>query len=207
MSRVYGHLLHDLHITPISVECVVCRDTFESIACLNGPCGHFICRQCIVSMAEVANKNEEILPLQCCQQHLPMNTFLSFLQGPLRATFSSKCAEAATPPNLRIYCPNKTCSIFIGRSTTSTPCVISCPECSTDVCSRCRNHAHPRESCDDYECRGVRSLAKANKWQTCPTCEMIVERSSGCAHMRCRCQNEFCYTCGAKWGHCRCGNF
>ncbi|KAF8547940.1 hypothetical protein OG21DRAFT_1423979, partial [Imleria badia] len=188
-----------------SVECVVCRDTVESIGCLNGPCGHFICRQCIISMAEVANRSEDIFPLQCCQQQLPMDAFLSFLQGPLRATFSTKSAEAATPPNLRIYCPNKTCLIFIGRSTTSTLSVISCPECSTDVCSRCKNRAHPRESCDDYEDREVRSLAKANHWQTCPTCKMIVERSSGCAHMWCRCRREFCYSCGAKWGTCRCG--
>lgn len=155
-------------------------------------------------MAEVASRNEELFPLQCCQQQLPMDTFLSFLPGPLRTTFSSKCAEAATPPNFRVYCPNKTCSHFIGRSPASTPYVMSCPGCSMEVCSGCKNRAHPGESCDDSLSREVRSLAKQNGWKTCPGCKMIVERSYGCTHMSCRCRQEFCYNCGAKWRQCAC---
>ncbi|KAN0076770.1 hypothetical protein V8E55_010625 [Tylopilus felleus] len=187
-----------------SVECVVCCDSFESIACVNGPCGHFICRQCVITMAEVATKNEDMLPLQCCQQQLPVDTFLSFLHGPQLVKFSSRLAEAATPPKLRVYCPNKECLIFIGRSPASTPCVMACPGCSTEVCSGCKNCAHPKESCDDFEGRDVRALAKKNGWMTCPKCKMIVERSGGCNHMRCRCNKEFCYCCGGKWGQCVC---
>lgn len=203
MNRVYD--THRTTYQTASVECVVCRDAFESTACINGLCGHFICRQCVIMMAEVANDNEGLFPLKCCQQQLPVDTFLSFLPGPLRTRFSFKCAEAATPPNFRIYCPNKTCLNFIGRSHASTPYVVSCPECSTDVCSGCKNRAHPRESCDDNLGREVRSLAKEKGWKTCPKCKTIVERSSGCSHMQCRCRQEFCYTCGGKWGYCPCG--
>lgn len=156
-------------------------------------------------MAEVANNDEGLFPLRCCQQKLPMDIFLSFLPGPLRTTFSFKCAEAATPPTFRVYCPNKTCSNFIGRSPASTPCVVSCPECSTDVCSGCKSHAHPGESCDDNESRDVRALAIQKGWKTCPNCKIIVARISGCARMVCRCHQDFCYTCGKEWNQCKCG--
>ncbi|KAF8125987.1 hypothetical protein EV363DRAFT_1225087 [Boletus edulis] len=188
-------------------ECVVCRDGYENVASLNAPCGHFICRQCVIGMAEVANKNEDLFPLQCCQQQLPVDTFLSFLSGPLLVSFSAKCAEAATPPNLRVYCANKTCAKFIGRSLTATPCVMSCPDCRTKVCSGCKSRAHPRQSCDEREYSEVQALAKANGWKTCPKCKMIVERSAGCAHMTCRCRQGFCYKCGAKWGRCICSGY
>ncbi|KAI9574145.1 hypothetical protein HD554DRAFT_2702 [Boletus coccyginus] len=189
---------------PLSVECVICRDTFESMACLEGLCGHFICRQCTITMAEVANQSEELFPLRCCQEQLPVDTFLSFLHGPLLTAFSSKCAEAATPLNFRVYCPNETCSHFIGRSPASTPSVMLCPECSTEACSRCKSRAHPREHCDDILSREVRSLATKKGWKTCPSCEMIVERTYGCDYMFCRCRQVFCYKCGGKWGHCAC---
>ena len=174
------------------------------MACLNGPCGHFICRLCVIAMAEVANNNEELFPLQCCQQQLPMDIFLSFLPSPLRTTFSSKCAEAATPPDCRIYCPDERCSSFIGRRPSSAPCKMSCSECSADVCSKCKKRAHLPESCDENEGRGVRTLATKHGWKSCPKCKMIVERSSGCSHMICRCREEFCYNCGGKWAHCTC---
>jgi len=179
------------------VECVVCRDDVECIACLTGLCGHSICPQCVVAMAEVANNNEGLFPLQCCQIQLPTDIFLSFLSGSHRTAFSSKCAEAATPANLRVYCSNKRCLNFISRSPASMPCVMSCPECSTNVCSGCKNHAHPGESCsDNFEASRVRALAEKQKWKTCPRCQMIVERSSGCYYMVCRCRQAFCYECG-----------
>ena len=35
--------------------------------------------------------------------------------------------------------------------------------------------------------------------QSCPGCNMLVERSSGCDHMTCRCRQEFCFGCGEPW--------
>mmetsp|Transcript_27656 Transcript_27656/g.81285 ORF Transcript_27656/g.81285 Transcript_27656/m.81285 type:complete len:342 (+) Transcript_27656:43-1068(+) len=37
--------------------------------------------------------------------------------------------------------------------------------------------------------------ARANT-QCCPRCHIIVERTEGCNHVRCRCGHEFCYRCG-----------
>ncbi|KAG6371929.1 hypothetical protein JVT61DRAFT_8938 [Boletus reticuloceps] len=79
---------------------------------------------------------------------------------------------------------------------------MSCSDCRTKVCSGCKSRAHPRQSCDEREYSEVQALAKANGWKTCPKCKMIVERSSGYAHMTCRCRQGFCYRCGVKWGRC-----
>ncbi|KAF9242080.1 hypothetical protein BU15DRAFT_44415, partial [Melanogaster broomeanus] len=191
------------------VDCVICGDTFEAISCLHASCSHFFCRQCIINMAEVANRDEGILiPLQCCHKQLPLNIFLSFLPGTLRTSFSAKCAESSTPPPLRIYCPNKRCLTFIGRSPGgATPSEMSCPECNTVTCSGCGTPPHPQENCKENELtREVRAFANSKGWQTCPGCQAIVELKDGCWHMVCRCSAQFCYGCGAKWKTCKCSN-
>ncbi|KIJ16662.1 hypothetical protein PAXINDRAFT_75095 [Paxillus involutus ATCC 200175] len=195
-------------LTPIilRVDCVACSDTFEDLACLHAPCSHFFCRQCVTNMAEVANRDEGLLPLQCCQKQLPLNVVLSFLPGTLRTSFSAKCAESSTPPPMRIYCPNKRCSTFIGRALgQATPSEVLCPECNTAVCSGCGTLAHLPEDCKENELtREVRKLATAKGWKTCPGCKAIVELRDGCWHMVCRCSTHFCYGCAAKWKTCKC---
>ena len=37
------------------------------------------------------------------------------------------------------------------------------------------------------------------KFRQCKRCKFIVERSSGCNHMTCKCGYQFCYICGARW--------
>ncbi|KAG8933605.1 hypothetical protein FRC02_011527 [Tulasnella sp. 418] len=51
-------------------------------------------------------------------------------------------------------------------------------------------------------------LARRAGWRRCPRCKMIVERSSGCAHMSCRCGHHFCYRCGSDYmgGTCQRGS-
>ena len=40
--------------------------------------------------------------------------------------------------------------------------------------------------------------------QICPHCSSLVERSSGCNHMTCKCGGDFCYQCGRAGHSCRC---
>ncbi|KIJ59182.1 hypothetical protein HYDPIDRAFT_101186 [Hydnomerulius pinastri MD-312] len=190
----------------LSIECVVCADAFEDADCLHAPCLHYFCRQCLMNMAEAANRDESLLPLQCCHKQLPTETFLQFLPESVRAAFYAKSAEASTPPPQRLYCPNKKCSIFLGKSSGEGSLHdIACPECSTAVCSGCKTRAHPREDCKENELAiEARALATAKGWQTCPGCKAIVELKDGCYHMTCRCQTQFCYGCGAKWKTCGC---
>lgn len=48
--------------------------------------------------------------------------------------------------------------------------------------------------------------AQAGNAQVCPNCSKLVQKSSGCAHMTCKCGKEFCYGCGGAYpctNHCQ----
>ncbi|KAF8551368.1 hypothetical protein OG21DRAFT_1377821, partial [Imleria badia] len=180
--------------------CVVCQDTFERGACFHAPCGHYLCPECTVRMAgvAVAEGNEEISPLQCCNKAFSLKKFLKSLPEPLCASLAAKSKERSVPAPRRLYCPNDSCSAFLGRSTRRKR-VVSCPRCRTEVCSGCKHISHSRQPCRrDVLAREARVCASEHGWKVCPTCAVIVERIDGCSRMICRCGAKFCYRCGRK---------
>lgn len=152
---------------------------------------------------EAYTRDETLHPLQCCLQPLPIPTVLPFLPSDLRSHFQDKFAEFSAPLPSRIYCPNLTCSMFLG-SLSDRRSEITCTSCATSVCSTCKNRVHPSENCvENVQTLVVKSLASRMGWQTCPGCHAIVELETGCHHMTCRCSTQFCYLCAARWKSCR----
>ncbi|KAF8935270.1 hypothetical protein BGZ58_005111 [Dissophora ornata] len=47
-------------------------------------------------------------------------------------------------------------------------------------------------------------LISEHGWKVCTRCGAVVELDSGCVHIKCHCQHEFCYTCLRKWRTCTC---
>jgi len=44
-----------------------------------------------------------------------------------------------------------------------------------------------------------KKLMDKQGWKNCPGCNVIIERSFGCFHMKCtHCKTEFCNQCGIK---------
>lgn len=115
--------------------------------------------------------------------------------------------EFRTPTVSRAYCPNPTCSIFIGSSAGVSE-EMKCPTCGTPVCPTCKQVAHPGDNCQENTAiLEVRALARSEHWQTCPGCMAIVELQQGCYHMTCRCRTEFCYLCAEIWKRCSCAQW
>ncbi|KAG2350012.1 hypothetical protein BDR05DRAFT_980036 [Suillus weaverae] len=184
--------------------CIICGDRVSRSQRFNAPCSHFYCRGCLVNLVEASTRDETLHPLRCCQQPLPVANFLPLLPSDLRSHFQDKSAEFATPPTSRIYCPNQTCSEFLGSSSGRRTEII-CTSCGEHVCSACKNRAHLYEDCaENAQTSVVKSLASQMGWQTCPGCHAIVELWQGCYHMTCRCSTQFCYLCAALWKTCDC---
>jgi hypothetical protein len=136
-------------------------------------------------------------------------------------SLSEKFREHSVPARDRIYCPVPQCSAFVGSLTTlrtyhdSLLCL--CHSCGMIICLGCKQSFHRGKKCTlSYSAElasaaalaesQLKQLAKQKKWQTCPGCHSLVERSTGCHHMACRCGTQFCYGCGADWKEgCRCG--
>jgi hypothetical protein len=194
----------DLTLPRSRADCIICGDPIRHLERFSAPCSHWYCRGCLVDLVEASTKDETLHPLQCCRQPFAVGSVLGFLPPELRSRFHEKSAEFATPPTSRLYCPNQTCSAFLGSSSGHRP-EITCTYCNTRVCSACKNLVHPDEDCaENARTLLVKSLASDMGWQTCPGCHAIVELWQGCYHMTCRCSMQFCYLCAAQWKTCDC---
>lgn len=50
----------------------------------------------------------------------------------------------------------------------------------------------------------VTQMADQEGWKRCPKCRTMIEHTSHCRIMHCRCGAEFCFVYGAKWWTCSC---
>ena len=64
------------------------------------------------------------------------------------------------------------------------------------TCSQFSELPDHHRSADDA---AMLRLSMDKHWKKCPSCGMLVERSEGCNHVRCRCQTSFCYACGLQY--------
>ncbi|KAK0220230.1 hypothetical protein IW262DRAFT_1316845 [Armillaria fumosa] len=191
----------------IASICSVCLDNIEGHV-ITAPCGHTYDASCMEALISAATKDESLFPPRCCRDPIPVESVQSHIDATVLATFKEKSIEFSTP--LRVYCSNPKCSRFLGpKNDGKSPSAPLTCSCTTITCNSCRgNVAHGdvfSHSCasDTLE-QEVRALADKKKWATCPGCSNLVELSSGCNHMTCRCGTQFCYYCNAKWGACDC---
>ncbi|KAI0762789.1 hypothetical protein C8Q74DRAFT_178680 [Fomes fomentarius] len=188
-------------LTPPTI-CTICLDAIEDIV-VDVPCGHPLDVSCLQTMFENATRDESLFPPKCCQTPIDLDAVRVHLGAPLIKLYQRKALEFNTED--RVYCLIPTCSAFLGAAST-TPVVIQCRECHTETCGSCKEAAHlgrkcaPRRNLDD----AMLEFAKEQGWQRCPACQYLVERTSGCNHITCRCKRQFCYLCGAGWKTCSC---
>ncbi|KAI1129450.1 hypothetical protein F5Y10DRAFT_238273 [Nemania abortiva] len=102
-----------------------------------------------------------------------------------------------------VYCSNRACGVFVPPAQYQGPDTAACRVCGSVTCRICRNAAHAGICPQDVGMQQAVSLATRNGWRSCPRCNNMVERRSGCDHMTCRCGGQFCYICGSVWGACR----
>ena len=178
-------------------ECVVCGDENHKEDFLR-PCEHGYCEGCLQEGFKNALASKT--PLKCCKKNLSVDDCTG-----LEADFVTKYQELIlelTTPN-PMYCCNASCAKFL------PPLAIvgeigTCKDCKTQTCRHCRKPVHPGVFCEeDKETKAVKELAMQKGWKTCPGCNHLIERQSGCLHMTCsRCQTAFCYRCSKRWNDC-----
>ncbi|GKT47380.1 ATP-dependent RNA helicase DEAH12, chloroplastic [Colletotrichum spaethianum] len=188
----------------IIAECVICldlhdpRELYESHGCQ-----HMYCSNCLRDLFERSINDEALFPPRCCGHNIPIddmsdNTFFDQFEK----TFRAKLVEYSTVD--RTYCHILTCAAFIPPATIHGDIGI-CPECQARVCALCKGLEHQDHACTkDPATQEVLQLATENNWKRCPSCQAVVELGVGCYHITCRCKDQFCYLCLAKWKSCEC---
>ncbi|MCJ1249153.1 hypothetical protein MMC30_006376 [Trapelia coarctata] len=185
--------------------CVGCKDDHLVYDILQAPCGHFFCRWCFHQLAEAASRDESLYPPSCCQQIILLSSSKYLLENELIKVLESKAEEFGTTN--RTYCSDAACSEFIPIRHIRHD-VAACLSCSKETCSMCKGPPHIDTECpDDPDEKELEALAKALKWARCPNCKRRIELETGCNHMRCLSDTEFCYRCNRIWKTCLCPQY
>ena len=119
-------------------------------------------------------------------------------------------SDAISNPDIYTFCPTPDCEhIFKLPEGTKLINTQKCPQCQQNICLVCKTIMHLGISCHEYQLSqqegdGVQEFLKAAKCKKCMKCNYWIEKNEGCNHMTCKCKNEFCFVCGAKWKTCSC---
>ncbi|KAI1743033.1 hypothetical protein F4680DRAFT_390847 [Xylaria scruposa] len=179
-------------------ECAVCMEEDDMSSMIQAPCEHWFCLEDLHNA--FLNALDSRRPFRCCQQEIPVDLSPTLSEN-FQERYRLMMLELTTPNP--VYCSNRACGIFLPPAWYRGPDVAACRTCGYTTCRMCRNAAHDGVCQQDVGIQQVISLATRSGWRSCPTCNNMVERRSGCDHMTCICGGEFCYVCGSVWGHCR----
>lgn len=189
----------------MTICCSACREEFRPDQTLEKlPCGHSYCTRCLRIMINQSSTDESKMPPRCCTQPIPGSIIKSILSREEQVVFLKAVLQYSTPWEARVFCSDPVCGEFITPKTKvdpKHPFQVICRKCRTRVCIMCKRDAHPLgQDCPyDWELEAVLKMGENSGWRRCYKCRTLVELTTGCTHMTCRCRAQFCYICGAVW--------
>ena len=145
------------------------------------PCGHRYCGTCINRLFEVATRDEALFPPQCCEKLITLDHSRRYLREEIVAAFNDVELEFSTMD--RTYCSVPTCNRFIPPPDINGEKAL-CVACKTETCAVCKKQAHVAADCPkDHAYDSALKICKANGYQRCPECKLMIELSQGCHHI------------------------
>ena len=165
----------------LRIICVSCGDSKNETLILETPCQHHYCNDCIVNLFQAATTDESLFPPRCYQQPVPPEDALEFLPAGFTEEFRAKEEEFST--SNRTYCCVAECSTFICQENITDDGLASCPKCHAATCAKCKTAHHEGECQGDADIELVKRMAQEHGWQTCYSCQRIIELGTGCNHM------------------------
>ncbi len=175
-------------------ECTSCFDDVPETKAVDMPCHHKYCSPCFSQLILTAIINEATFPPKCCLQEIPKKTMREHLPPKALAQFDEKALEYAVAISNRYYCVSPKCAKWIDtRIARRMNGILECPHCAVKLCTTCRGPQHPsNEDCpQDYGLGPTLDQAERAGWRRCYRCRAIVELTSGCRHITCKCRAEF----------------
>lgn len=200
-------------------ECAVCMEEHDLAAVTQLQCRHWYCGEDLESesttllyqavvfystnladcVGAIRTACEERRPFQCCGQTILPDHVNGAVADVDRYRAVLEEIQEADP----VYCCNRVCTTFLPSRLALGPDEVQCPNCGRSTCRHCKGPFHRNRECvADRSTQQARELARTQGWKACPRCQNMVEKSSGCLHMTCRCSADFCYNCGRPWSEC-----
>jgi len=192
-------------------ECPICFDTVTNPVRLE--CGHEFCHSCVrhflTTAADVGR-----FPLCCaaCEAPLSIPLLRRFLTPTRLTQLLDVSFQSYIRHNLDKYrhCPTPSCPQLykVDKSEKYTQS-FDCPSCFLSLCSACHRAPHQSITCEEW-CRNCDPKLQdklLEQWaqkrkddvKRCPECDTLIEKNSGCSHIRCRCGTHICWRCMQTW--------
>jgi E3 ubiquitin-protein ligase RNF144 len=200
-------------------ECPICiEEKLVNKECITLDCDHKLCKDCLkktlttyLNEGKVSEDNRRCPVDNKCKVPINMpviETSLTRLELDKFLEFTLNDLKPSNSNEFYVRCPGVNCKyIFIYTKGRDTP-FPTCQACRKQFCVEGCEKPHVGSTCAKYkEWKGENGQADnmfqnyvaANKLKMCPSCKWMCEKISGCNHMTCRCQNQFCYVCGGSW--------
>ncbi|KAF3177942.1 hypothetical protein EYR41_006544 [Orbilia oligospora] len=187
------------------IACFTCESTIPAYQTVTLKCGHIHCHTCLLINYETVLKFPTGYPPRCCQPLDFESTAFSLSAEQIESLLRAKAQHESTRIIPCAYCGE---DLFDAKALISESAAY-CLSCNKLTCTTCRKEMH-KDVCP--ESQGILEFQKAAikaKWNQCPKCNRIIEKSGGCNHISCECGQSFCSKCGEPirledgWG-CRC---
>ena len=162
-------------------DCTACTDSYPASDLVYTSCEHYYCAKCIASLFETAAKDESRFPPKCCGKPISLDIAKRSLTSVQISRFKEKSIEYSTPN--RTYCSKEGCYAFIEPAFIEGD-TATCEKCSQKTCTDCKCKSHEGECPEDVGLESLVKKAAEKGWQRCFKCKRMVERVSGCNHMR-----------------------
>lgn len=195
-------------------SCPICFDSDIQIDdMVISKCNHAYCTACFRQYLRTSIESRSY-PIECpilaCKHRILPHTCLSLLGNSDDDDGHEACHVLIIEHesmNMMQYCANKTCSepfewcyeddddFFIDGEHFRYHA--QCPMCKMSTCIRCKTIWHDEKTCDEFQDQKndnhLLNLASKYKWNSCPRCGHMIEKTGGCDHMRCKCGQHFSY--------------
>lgn len=188
------------------IFCKICMEVTKTTDMFrNDNCSHIFCRDCLARY--LASKiQENISKVRCpeinCKGVLEPEFCKEIVPAEVFVRWENALCESMLLESKIFYCPFKDCSALLVDDGEETVAQSECPNCRRLFCGQCKVAWHSGVSCEEYQSLGANErkeedlmlmkIAKKKKWQKCPSCKFLVEKTQGCLHITCRFASIFC---------------
>lgn len=175
----------DFNARTQKADCIVCSDSSllaELYECPFPPSPepHRWCEGCLEHLHRSALTDETLYPPRCCQHRFEVDNVEEHLTQELVEDFKAKREEL--DDDSRVYCHVSACSAYIAAGYRLGKAEY-CPNHHNPTCTYCKNKMHKDDCPQDVGRQQVEKLAAQKGWQTCRSCNAIVDLDLGCNHM------------------------
>lgn len=126
--------------------------------------------------------------------------YINFHKRVIHILLNSPIVKKELFENQKIYiCKSSDClgsrGFISDNQSFEVPCMYNC---GASFCHNCEGDYHGQIPCGSIDPESLKFMMD-NKFQMCPQCKKMIEKTEGCNHIACSCGAHFCYECGREY--------